>query len=471
MSERHEVPVLGACAAALSLAGLGAGSLAAFLAAPVALLVAIQAVVMRRGATPYVARRLVGAGLGGLALAVVCLASAAPLAAAVCVVSGVVVLRCASRLALRFDPPPEGLEPVVLRPAVAAGVVLDEGVKLLWETRSRTRPRADFERLAADVRTAADRNHEEGWLSHPERSHLAPPPLEKAQRVERPVRCAGPALEIGFASEYEPLDPEIRDSYLAVVPNRTARAVLFQRDPAEPRPTLLCVHGYGLSLPSLQARIWDVRWFDEVLGIDVALYELPLHGARSVGRRSGEGFLDAHPLWTSAAIGQAVWDLRKLGGWLRAEGAPALGVAGQGLGGYVAALFASVGEPLACAIPMLPVSALESFVWRQLSPRMRVDARAAGLSQPLLADAWARNAPLRVRPRVAHEARMVVGALADRIAPPDDAFTLWEHWGRPAVHWMPGSHLLWSGRAAMRDALGAHLRATLATPGDARDSR
>jgi hypothetical protein len=461
MKERFEVPLLAACAAGISLAGIAAGSLAAFLAAPVALLIAIQAAVISRGVTPYVARRLVGAGLAALALAVLCLGSGAILAAATCVLAGVGVLRCATQLALRFDPPPEGLERPRPGAGLVAGVVLDEGVKLLWETRSRTGPRSDFERLAADVRTAADRNHEEGWLGHPERSHLAPPPLEKAHRVERRVRGSGRALEVGFASEYEPLDSEIRDSYLAVRSNRTASALLFQRDRGEPRPTLICVHGYGLSQPALLARIWDVAWFDETLGIDLALFELPLHGGRSVGRRSGEGFLDGHPLWTSAAMGQAVWDLRKLSGWLRDQGAPAVGVSGQGLGGYVAAVFSSVGDSLACSVPMLPVASLESFVWRQLSPRLRVDARAAGLSESLLADAWARHAPLKMRPRVAHEARMVVGALADRIAPPAEASTLWEHWGRPTVHWMPGTHLWWSGRAAMREALAAHLRETL----------
>jgi hypothetical protein len=461
MKERVVVTVLAACAAALSFAGLAAGSLAAFLTAPVVLLLVIQAAVISRGENPYVARRLVGAGFAAVALAVLCLGSGAVLAAATCGLAGIVVLRIAAQLALRFDPPPDGLERPRSGAGLVAGVVLDEGVKLLWETRSRTSPRSDFERLAADVRTAADRNHEEGWIGQPERSHLAPPPLEKAHRVERRIRGAGRALEVGFASEYEPLDGEIRESYLAVRSNRTASALLFQRDRGEPRPTLICVHGYGLSQPALLARIWDVAWFDQALGIDVALFELPLHGGRSVGRRSGEGFVDGHPLWTSAAIGQAVWDLRKLSGWLRAQGAPAVGVAGQGLGAYVAAVFSSVGDSLACSVPMLPVASLESFVWRQLSPRMRIDARAAGLSEPLLADAWARHAPLKMRPRVAHEARMVVGALADRIAPPAEAATLWEHWGRPAVHWMPGTHLWWTGRSAMRDALAAHLRDTL----------
>src|SRR3546814_11298950 len=50
--------------------------------------------------------------------------------------------------------------------------------------------------------------------------------------------------------------------------------------------------------------------------------------------RSGAGFLDAHPLATNAAFEQAIWELRRLAGWLRAQGAPALGAYGKNLGGY-----------------------------------------------------------------------------------------------------------------------------------------
>jgi len=70
-----------------------------------------------------------------------------------------------------------------------------------------------------------------------------------------------------------------------------------------------------------------------------------------------------------------------------------------------------------------------------------------------------------MRPRVSHEARLIVGGLADRIVPPAEVEALWEHWGRPSVHWVPGGHFARIGGGAMRARLASHLRATLGGAG------
>ena len=57
--------------------------------------------------------------------------------------------------------------------------------------------------------------------------------------------------------------------------------------------------------------------------------------------------------------------------------------------------------------------------------------------------------------------RPVVGGLADRLVPPAHVSALWEHWGQPSAHWVPGTHIVWPERAALRETLDAHLRATL----------
>ena len=49
--------------------------------------------------------------------------------------------------------------------------------------------------------------------------------------------------------------------------------------------------------------------------------------------------------------------------------------------------------------------------------------------------------PLALRPRVPHEARFIYAGTADRLAPPDHARDLWEHWGRPRIAWYEGSHV------------------------------
>jgi hypothetical protein len=37
---------------------------------------------------------------------------------------------------------------------------------------------------------------------------------------------------------------------------------------------------------------------------------------------------------------------------------------------------------------------------------------------------------------------MLIGGVADRMAPPKHTRLLWEHWDRCRLHWFPGSHLL-----------------------------
>ena len=61
----------------------------------------------------------------------------------------------------------------------------------------------------------------------------------------------------------------------------------------------------------------------------------------------------------------------------------------------------------------------------------------------------------------------MLAGLVDRIVPPLQALALWEHWGRPAHHWFPGSHFVWLGRRQVRERICAHLRSSLADTGRA----
>jgi pimeloyl-ACP methyl ester carboxylesterase len=376
------------------------------------------------------------------------------------VATGLALGLCAARLSLAADGL-AGAGPAP-RPSLGlqAGVAADEALRLLIESRKLLRPSVAYAEIAAEARIAADRNAEEGWQAHPEMAHALPPPLEKFRCDRTSLRGVGAVEVLRFASDFEPQDPEVRDAYLAAAANRTAQAVLL-RHAAGPRATLIYCHGYGFGQPWLDARVAGARRLHLELGLDVALFTLPLHGVRSLARRSGAAVLDQHPLFTNAVLGQAVWDLRRLTGFLRAAGSPAVGVFGHSLGGNVAAVFASVDERLASVIVMNAPARLDTLFWRQLPPGESALARASGLSEPLLAQAWSRHAPLRMRPQVAHERRLVIGGLADRVVEPEQTRELWEHWGRPGRHEYPGTHTLWLGRAALRAAIDAHLRATL----------
>ena len=144
--------------------------------------------------------------------------------------------------------------------------------------------------------------------------------------------------------------------------------------------------------------------------------------------------LDKIVAWNDAER-EAIWELRRLAGWLRGEGAPLLGVYGISLGGYTAALFASIESRLSCAIAMIPVVSLAGLIQRDLSEEKRLAGEALGVTPAVLEQAWAPHAPLCHTPKVAKAGRLIVAGLADRICPPDQAQALFEHWERPAIHW------------------------------------
>jgi dienelactone hydrolase len=461
MDPRFVAAFLAGTGVLLGATSLASGVLAAFVGSPVSLFVLAVALATARQLKPQTPRWVVAAGAAALGSGL-WLALVGPTGAGLATaVAGAGAVLCGAQLALLFDPVPEEH---ALRSRLGAslnlGVAADEGLKLYWELLALAQTRPDLERTAREVRQAAERNAERGWLEHPELAHPLPPTLEKPNLVSRSLRGAGPLEHLTFPSEYEPHDPEIHAEYLGFARNRTSHVYLWRHRDG-PRPTVLLIHGYGMGRIGFDSRAFEVPRLHDELGLDVAAVVLPLHGPRSILRRSGAGFLDGHPLWTNAAFTQAVWDLRRVCGWLRAQGAPSIGVYGMSLGGYTTALFSSLEDGLACAIPMIPVASLASLTWRQLNPVQRGAAQAAGLSEELFERAWTTHCPLRHQPRVAHERRLIVAAAADRIVPPEQPHALWEHWGRPAVHWFPGTHLAWLGRSAIRRRIEAHLRETL----------
>ncbi len=345
-------------------------------------------------------------------------------------------------------------------PRTNLAVAADEAMKWYWHASGLLSPAQEPALWLDGLRAAAERNRAAGVLDDPQRAHATPPALEK--HTLRRVELAGlpPAEEIRFDSEFEPRDPEVRDGYLALARNREARALLF-RHRSGPRPALILIHGYGMGRPALDARAFELSRLHRGLDLDVALVTLPLHGPRATGRRSGAGFLDGHPLATNAAFEQAIFELRRLAGWLRAQGAPRLGVYGMSLGGYTAALFASLERGLACAVPLVPAVSMPAILGASRSPEERRLRESLGLNDTLLSEAWASHDPLRHRPRVAPEGRLILAGLSDRICPPDQVEALWRHWERPSIHWFEGSHLAPFGRRARQERLEVHLRGTL----------
>ena len=445
--------------ASLATASLALGWTAAAPCLVLAASLLLVAARVGRGPLRIGARWLVGSGLlvalAGLALTLAGTGLTGWLSAGL----GAGVIATGAWMSLALEPPPE---PVALgrSPGVLAAVACDEAGRVAAEVLARLFGRWSMVDASGVLEAAVDRYRERRWIEEPWRAHPEPPTLDAPSIDTRYVRGLGACEHVRFESGYEPYDPEVRDWYVDLEPNRSAHAFLWRRA-GSPRPTVICLHGYLMGQVALDARAFDVRRLHQELGLDVAMAILPLHGPRSIGLWSGARLFDAHPLAMNAMLGQAVWDLRRLCSWLRATGAPALGLYGMSLGGYLAALLASLEDDISCVVPTIPVSSFGSLIWRDFDDQERRAHAAAGIGEAFLEDLFAPNAPLRMQPRVPMGGRLVVAATADRVCPPSQALALWEHWGRPDIWWSPCSHLIPRRLAAERARIARHLTENL----------
>ena len=192
----------------------------------------------------------------------------------------------------------------------------------------------------------------------PDRFFAAPPRVEFTRKpAKRPLFSPEDCVceDLSFESPFVPNNERIRASYLAHGENRTAHARYWRHKKRGPRPTVIAVHGFSADLYHLN------EWFFALptlyrLGADVLLFTLPFHGQRQtrLSPFSGHGFFAGGPSRINEAFAQAVFDLRICVDWLLGSGSPEVGITGVSLGGYTAALFASVEPRLAFSVPNVP---------------------------------------------------------------------------------------------------------------------
>jgi pimeloyl-ACP methyl ester carboxylesterase len=256
-------------------------------------------------------------------------------------------------------------------------------------------------------------------------------------------------IDLSFESTYRPFLPDYREEHARYAENLTVHARWFRHPPnGAPRPVAVCIHGWGGGSYWLEERAFVVPYLVR-MGMDVVLVQLPFHGERAPRQapRSGALFPSAHVVRTNEAFGQAIHDLRALAARLRARGAPSIGVMGMSLGGYTTALWASLDDSLAFAIPIIPAVSMSDLMWRhgRETPARR-RAERLGISQDLLDAVFEVHSPLTRPARLEARRLLIVAGEGDRITPPDQARALWRHWGEPAQHWFPGGHLAQVGR-------------------------
>ena len=255
-------------------------------------------------------------------------------------------------------------------------------------------------------------------------------------------------VDLAWPSEYVPFLPAAREHHHRAVENATARTRWWTSGTG--RPTIVTIHGWGGGNQWLEQRAFTVPYWLKH-GFDVASFVLPFHGERAAGQ-SGAQFPSPNPLRTNEAFGQAIFDLRALAAFLRSRGTSAVGPMGMSLGGYTTALWASVDPTLDFAVAIIPAVSFAKLMWRhgEHSPT-RKRAASAGITEDLLADAFAVHAPTTRPVQLARERLAVIAGRGDRITPPEQAEALAAHWGVP-IHWFDGGHLAQIGRSeALRD--------------------
>lgn len=314
------------------------------------------------------------------------------------------------------------------------------------------------ERISREVDEALELFEAYGWLEEPGGFHREPPPAEKL--TCNAFRHKGWNMEhLRFESGYEPWPDEPgRDRWLSHEANRTAHALTL-RHTDQNRPWLVCIHGLRNGSPHNSNDLFQPEFLHQELGLNLLLPYLPRHGPRKRGIVSGSPLLGGDMLDLLHAGAQGSWDIRRLLSWLRLpeQDAPAVGVLGHSLGGYTAALLTGLDDNIDAVVSANPSVDPSHMFWRDgLSAATRY-LKTNGTTQKKSDQLLRVVSPLVFEPRVPKEGRAVVASLADRIIPPSEPHSLWQHWDEPRVLWYQGTHFgllrTSKGKEAVRDTL------------------
>jgi pimeloyl-ACP methyl ester carboxylesterase len=285
-----------------------------------------------------------------------------------------------------------------------------------------------------------------GFLDRP------PHPLRMKSRYRRRIR-GGSVIARRIESDYEPYTPDIEPSVGPILVEH------WMHEPGRPRGTVLALHGFTMGNPRVDAVVLMAnQWYRR--GLDVALLTLPHHGARTPrdARFSGERFAVPHVTRLAEGVREALYEIRQIHYWLREESGAPTGVLGLSLGGYLAALAASLVDDLDFVIPIVPPVCIGDIAWRYFEQTRHYQRGGpAALSREELHRGFRVHSPLTHELAIPRERALIVAGRGDRIVPPEHPAALWRHWGEPAIHWFSGSHLAPFGRAGVVKAIHAHL--------------
>jgi hypothetical protein len=342
---------------------------------------------------------------------------------------------------LRFlDHPAEGDVPTPIRSASSFSKLLADhaivrGMEFaspeFWIKDGEVKPEIVEE--LADIRAF---QRIEGWDKDPFSFHQTPPQLNNV-RIES-SRIWGQRYEhLQWDSEYVPHpDDPARARWQDYQDNHTGHAWMLRNQYDSNAPWVVCVHAYAMGHPGIDLMAFRARELRRRHGVNVVSYVLPLHGPRLGGASQFESFL--HGVGNLIHMeAQAIWDLRRLIGWLRRDGAPWIGVQGLSLGGYTTALLGAFEEDLAFAVAGIPAVDFSDLLRSNIKePDEQLDSFWSEVTKALRV-----VGPLALEPALPRNRRFIFAGLLDRMTPPRSVRELWLHWDQPRIEWYSGSHV------------------------------
>jgi pimeloyl-ACP methyl ester carboxylesterase len=347
------------------------------------------------------------------------------------------------------------MNPLALRLLGGAASAVDRAFVAAMEMRNRrVRARAEALSHAQRIESLAQIQETYGGpelFADASAFFPSPGPVATSLRVVRELPWGGECVEVSWASAFQPFDARVGQRYQAHAPNRTAYARLYTKGVS--RPAVIAIHGYLGGHWAIEERAWPIRSLNR-WGLDVALALLPFHGVRARAGSSAPPFPGGDPRVTNEGFRQVVADLRSLASILRARGATSVGVMGMSLGGYSAALLATLDADLAFAVPLIPLASVADFARDQ----GRLGTGENALLQHEALEAANRVVSPLARPLLVPRERLLVAAAAnDRVTPIAHAERLAAHFDVPLLR-VHGGHILQTWRRAAFHELKAMLR-------------
>jgi len=330
---------------------------------------------------------------------------------------------------------------------LAAQVAMDEALLAVAMAPNRFPLPGDFTRVADELAGAAALYTDQGWLAEPRTYHRTPPSLGAPDVATSRGWALGQDYErISWDSGFAPHAGEPGSArWMAFGPNTAASAAVLRHADGD-RPWVVAIHGFCMGFPFMDFPGLHATRLHHGLGMNVALPALPLHGPRRVTRISGEPFLSFDLMNAVHGLTQAVWDIRRLISWIRGQGATSISLFGVSLGAYTAALLAGIEDGLDGVVAGIPVADFPGL-FHEHSPRhIRVRAIEHRIMGGTAEAVYRVVSPLCFESLVPADRRYIFAGYGDRMATPDQARRLADHWDGPPVSWYAGNHVgyLWS---------------------------